>query len=105
MNNIYKYTTLSFLLLDFIGDDREFSKEKVNMLLGTKQFFIELKNIFPEIDLSLYKKEDFEKMNSDLQNLSIACWKKLEVRNNSGFCQVIAYATEMIQRYYSQETK
>ena len=105
MRPIIRYTTLTFLLLDFIGDEREFSKEKVNDLLEKKQFFIELKKVFPEIDLTMYKEEDFEKMNSDLQDLSIACWDKLEVRNNSGFCQVLAYVTEMIQRYSSWKTE
>ena len=105
MREIIRYTTLNFLLLDFIGDKREFSKEKVNALLERKQFFIELKEVFPEIDLTMYKEEDFEKMNSDLQDLSIACWDKLEVRNNSGFCQVLAYAAEMIQRYSSWKTE
>ena len=101
MRPIIRCTTLTFLLLDFIGDEREFSKEKVNDLLEKKQFFIELKKVFPEIDLTMYKVEDFEKMNSDLQDLSIACWDKLEVRNDSGFCQILAYAAEMIQRYSS----
>ncbi len=54
MRPIIRYTTLNFLLLDFIGDKREFSKEKVNALLERKQFFIELKKVFPEIDLTMY---------------------------------------------------
>ena len=105
MRPIIRYTTLNFLLLDFIGDKREFSKEKVTNLLERKQFFIELKKIFSEIDLTMYKEEDFEKMNSDLQDLSIACWDKLEVRSDSGFCQILAYAAEMIQRYSSWKTE
>ena len=99
MNPIIRYTTLNFLLLDFVGNSHEYSKQKANDLLEKKTFFTEIKKDFPEIDLSMYSDEDLNVMNEELQDLSVACSDKLEVRNDSGFCQIIAYSTEMIQRH------
>lgn len=99
MRPVIRYTILNFLLLDYIGDEREFSKEAVNLLLEKRQFFVQLRKAIPEIDLSMYKEEDIDAIDSDFQDLVIACRDKLEIKNNHGFCQVLAYAAEMIQRY------